>query len=365
MDKAYIYFLYEKDTEMVKVGYSNCPATRSTQLKENIDLKKSYCIEGEATFLLKVEKALHKTFRLTEWWVDNKPCSDGYTEWYKQEGISNIKAYLKSCFNLSIFKAIPSLKSPKEKKILASIEENNRSLLTFLENLIKYKATFYKIDNTFVINQLLSDEVDFQFSGIKDKFTYQYLDNGFLTSINVHNKTVLREKLLTREIVDLRELVPEVYKTQDSRWKHIDEIYLRLEEASINQPSFQKIEEAVKKEKDNLYSQLETLNTNLISLTNMKNKLESVPQNHYSDLDCVLVMNEDKKVCVWRKVLNENNEVIGTEDFPFEDFGYMTLEEYKTVVLKMMEAIETIYSSEEEDRLPYNIERREQYRRLL
>lgn len=238
MITSYIYFFFEKGTSCVKVGKSNDPRGRAESLKENIDYDKSYCLKGTEDQILKIEKALHKTFQQTEYWISDRPKTSGHTEWYQLAGLDKIQHYLKEFFNLSEYIPIPppltaeqkALNETLVKKVKESAKRNSkyldgmRMLTRFIQDCREIGSIKLRcIDSEYCMITLegaesithLPDEIrDLSYVGELHGYWFQYA---------IVLQSFILEKVLYIEIRNIKEVVALEHRLEKYNWSIFEE----------------------------------------------------------------------------------------------------------------------------------------------
>ena len=178
-----LYLLKSSDNERFKIGVSSNVWKRACKVYdiEKLDLKNSYVLEGEESFV-RLEKYLHYLF--DRWSVGGTKC-DGYTEWFYIDCFDDVllkideSCLLRSHKKYTLTKGVePSVYWVKKQERLARLkgetleaERNMRRRLKRLASLISKfdgsNITYTKMGNRYlikvgrddVVNQRLADFV--------------------------------------------------------------------------------------------------------------------------------------------------------------------------------------------------------------
>lgn len=88
---SFVYILQHADEPIVKIGKSDRPLQRASQLPEQIDQSRSFVVEVDRRYATHVEKMLH--FVASNFLV-TRPQGDGYTEWFGADALSAVRAFI-------------------------------------------------------------------------------------------------------------------------------------------------------------------------------------------------------------------------------------------------------------------------------
>ncbi len=358
MEQSYIYFLYETDTDAVKIGKANDPMVRINQLTEDIDISNSYCISIDKDKALDIEKGIHRLLRTTQYHITDRVKNDGHTEWYHIDVIPKVKELLKLFYDITDFMDIPPLSTPGEKDILKKNYKTLGILAAWVESARKYSlATVMRNNGLFHLEIRMSDDYFEQYLDKSCGYAtigscYSILYKGYPVNHPIVSSAYMdtRTKTGCAYLVDLRETVKQEHRLDKVLWNKFEALYEELEELCYTEEVMcSNADEAIEQSKKlqceyeiKLCNYKEEFTAELAlkaAYDKLKGTLPAGTINKYTDIAPMNIIDEKGVMCSWVKKYDGEGKFCGYDDFPFEDFGWQTREEQICLVLKLVESM--------------------------
>lgn len=192
MDILYLYMLYDKDSDGVKVGISNNPKNRAEVLPQNIDYDKSICVIGKAKHIKKAEKGVHNTFYQVN--INHNNSFDGHTEWFEGTSSERIREYIEHFFLLTDWTLIKEVFNIEQKE--KEFKKKNSPIKKYVYSTV---VEFNNEEEDFVFYSMESTSIYsfFRWESFKNIWIWYYIRKSsvYVMELDKSIRTLKRENI--------------------------------------------------------------------------------------------------------------------------------------------------------------------------